>query len=645
MDFFQHQDRARRKTLLLVGLLGLAIASLIALTTVLMVVILASLQNGGRTSVQIHTQGTGLFALSGGILTPELLLTLATGVITVVLLGSLYKWLQLRSGGRAIAEALGGQLLLPDSTRANERKILNVVEEMAIAAGLPVPPVYLLDEDGINAFAAGYQPQDAVIGITRGAINLLTRDELQGVVAHEFSHILYGDMRLNSHLVSALHGILVIGLLGRLLLRGSHRTGRRSKGEGGVAIVGLGLLAIGYTGIFFGNLIKAAVSRQREYLADAAAVQFTRNPQGIAGALQKIGGFMPGSRLHHPNADEFSHLYFGPARRQLGGLLATHPPLAERIRRLQPHWHGAFPVVTPPPGTTLAAADSSSSDSTPTDGPHARSSHTALLAASAIDSAVASAGNLREPQLQQARQLLDQLPERLITSVRTPFGAEAVVYALLLDPDPARRDAQLQQLHGSSHPASFRQLPQVLDDLQQARPTWRLPLLELALPVLKQLSEPQFGVFKRNLAALIRSDGSVSLREWSTYRMVTHNLQPPAARHNLLQLAQAAVAAQMLLSFMAHTSPHPAAAYRAGAAELDLTLPLLAPPACRLPQVDAALVQLRQLRPLHKPRLLKALGRCICQDQQIAVEEAEIFRAIADSLNCPVPLLTPAAPD
>ena len=281
----------------------------------------------------------------------------------IILVGTLYKTWRLSGGGHNVARLLGGRPVDPNTSDAQERRVLNIVEEMAIASGLPVPTVYLLDnEEGINAFAAGFTPQDAVIGVTRGTIELLSRDELQGVIAHEFSHIFNGDMRLNLRLMGVLHGILVIALVGYFILRLSVRgASSRRKGGGAAAIipmVGLALLVIGYVGVFFGRVIKSAVSRQREFLADASAVQFTRNPGGIGGALKKIGGLTEGSVVMSPNAEQVSHFFFsdgkfGKVRRAFSGVtpfnfLATHPSLRDRIRRIEPSWNGRYPETVEP---------------------------------------------------------------------------------------------------------------------------------------------------------------------------------------------------------------------------------------------------------------------------------------------------------
>ena len=324
-DFFTHQDQARRNTTRLEVLFVLAVLALILSIDLLLAATLGYLARDPRT-------GAVDWSLA---FDPGIVVLSALGTLSVVGGGSLFKTAQLRSGGHVVAEELGGRRLHPDTADPTEQKILNVVEEMAIASGTATPPVFLLDsEQGINAFAAGFTPSDAVIGITRGAAERLTRDELQGVVAHEFSHILNGDMRLNIRLMGILHGILIIGMLGYFILRmtaSSGRGRRSSRGGGGGAVVailalGAGLMAVGFFGTLFGNLIKAAVSRQREFLADASAVQFTRQPSGLAGALKKISGLAAGSRIENPNAPEASHMFFGRATGGFAGLFSTHPP-------------------------------------------------------------------------------------------------------------------------------------------------------------------------------------------------------------------------------------------------------------------------------------------------------------------------------
>jgi len=296
---------------------------------------------------------------------PELFMQVAGVTVVIIAIGSLCKLAKLRKGGKAIAIALGGRALTNPSSDADERELQNIVEEMSIASGLNAPAIYVLDnEPGINAFAAGFTTEDAVIGVTKGAMRLLTRDELQGMIAHEFSHILNGDMRLNLRLVSWIHGIMWIALVGQAVLRAARacvmwnsESDLKKAGLGLFffgSIVGAVVYGLGSMGALFGRLIKSAVSRQREFLADAAAVQFTRNPLGLANALKKIGGLADGSRLRSPLAPEASHMFFGNGLRgSWFGFFSTHPSLKKRIKLLDPSFDGRFPQVMMLPGSLL----------------------------------------------------------------------------------------------------------------------------------------------------------------------------------------------------------------------------------------------------------------------------------------------------
>src|SRR5690554_5144476 len=308
MNFFEQQAQARRSTTRLVVLFAMAVVGIV------LAIDLAVAAVAGPN--------WGLLAFT----------TLAT--LAVIGLGSLYRLASLRGGGDSVALQFGGTPVPQDTTDASLRRLRNVVEEISIASGVPVPSLYVLEnEAAINAFAAGYSPDDAAVAVTRGALDRLNRDELQGVIAHEFSHILNGDMRLNIRLMGVLFGILVLALIGRKIIEGSR--GRGSRGAGGVLVAALGLMVVGYIGLFFARLIKAGVSRRRESLADASAVQFTRQTAGLAGALKKIGGYEAGSYLRAADPEEVSHMLFSPGAR-LASLFATHPPLTERIRALDP---------------------------------------------------------------------------------------------------------------------------------------------------------------------------------------------------------------------------------------------------------------------------------------------------------------------
>jgi len=639
MNFFEHQDRARRNTNHLIILLILAVLFLVAITTLLFAAFTYFSQEHYSAD---SGETVGLWQGIINALSLETFIWIALGVSSVVALGSLFRFFQLRAGGKAIAEAMGGRLLSGNTVDADERKILNVVEEMAIASGAAVPPVYLIEDDAINAFAAGYHPQDAVIGITRGCIHVLSRDELQGVIAHEFSHIFHGDMRINMRLISLLHGILVIGLIGEFLIRsaGNRNMRRSSKDNSPAAIMalGLGLLVIGYSGIFFGNLIKAAVSRQREFLADASAVQFTRNPDGIAGALKKIGGSSYGSQLQNEHAAEFSHMYFGQGIKSFFTLMATHPPLEDRIKRIQPNWDGEFAETTYIRSKTSADEPGAMgfSEGTPTN-----SNATAVID---IDATLNQIAQPTPAQVEYARDLISVIPVPLKEAAQVPFSAQGLVFGLLLDRHSGLRNQQLALLSEQLTAADVNDLNNIITAAADIDANLRLPLIELCLSSLKQLSADQQRAFISCLNVLINADNKISLMEWAIYRIVLHNTlihNKPVRNRNLRDLQ---TECQLLLSVLAYAGARSEEdarkAFMQAQAVLNFSAMTLLPRSnIKLADADKALEQLNLTKPLQKPKLLKAMSLCILHDGQVTITEAELFRAIADSLDCPIPPL------
>lgn len=631
MNFFEQQDRAQRNTGRLVLLMALAVTSLIAITSLA----LSLIWRFWGDSSQYGYRPVGVdWGMVGDV---------AVVVIGVVLLGSLYKSLQMGAGGKVVAERLGGRLINLEPRGIEEQRLLNVVEEMAIASGIPVPPVYVLEDIGINAFAAGLTPQNAVIGITRGAIGLLSRDELQGVIAHEFSHIFHGDMRLNTRLVSLLHGILLLGLIGGFILRNlsGSRSSRSDRNNSAAAIIAVGvtLWVLGYAGTFFGNLIKAAVSRQREFLADASAVQFTRNPDGIGGALKKIGGHAPGSQLQAARAAEFSHMYFGAGVLQaLSGWMATHPPLEERIRRVEPGWDGQFPVVrwVEPQTSVEAPADP----------------RQLILGAviaeqysqAAAEQSIAAIGQPGQAHVLQAQVTLQRLPQALKNAAHSAIGAQALVYGLLLGRDAEQQTRQLALLRPELEPAQLGVIEVLRDELTNLEPGLRLPLLELALPALKQLDQAAFASMKGRLIRLIKADNRIELLEWTLLRIVERHVEGPRVHGGKLHLLELAEEATVLLSALAHAghtdTQQAAEAFAAAGPELPYDgLTLRNAAQADLKALSAALDRLSQLQPLQKPRLLKAMARSVTHDERITPAEAELMRAVAETLDCPMPPL------
>lgn len=649
MNFFEHQDQARRNTRRLVVLFALAVIAIVAAVYLAVVLILF---------------GSELRAVTGGVdlWAPRLLLPVTAATLLVIGAGSGYKTLQLSDGGAAVGRLLGGRPLDPNTSDLEERRILNVVEEMAIAAGTPVPDVYLLDgERSINAFAAGRTRDDAVIGVTRGTTTLLSRDELQGVVAHELSHVLNGDMRLNLRLMGVLHGILVISMIGYFVMRsgGGGRTRRRGKGGGGaIVLLGLALYVIGWIGVFFGRLIKAGVSRQREYLADAAAVQFTRNPLGIGGALRKIGGHRPGSRIENRRAEEASHLFFSDAlKKHFLGMTATHPPLDERIRRIDPSFDGTFPEVAWPEEAAEAPA------AAPERPRHAVPDVVggAVLAgagmgAGAAGGMVDSVGTLDPAHVAFAAALLADLPSRLLDAARDPASARALVFAVLLDPERAVRVRQLEALRGAAEPAVVEEARGLSDDLGELAPEARIPLLDLALPALRRMSPEQYRSFRASVDALARADGRISLFEYALHRMLLRHLDPrfgetkePAVQYYGLQgLADELSCLLSLLVRAGHAGDEEAAAeaFAAAARELEGTgadVSLQSREACDLKSFDRALDKLALAAPRLRRQVLQAAVAAVAHDREVTAEEGELLRAVADGLDCPVPPFLRAA--
>ncbi len=637
MNFFRSQDDARRNTGRLVTLFLLAIFSLIVLTNLLVMFVFG------------YFNAEQFGSLEPGHLVAQIdwhaFLIIGAAVTVVILLGSLYKILALAGGGQRVAEMLNAELVVADGDFRKQR-LLNVVEEMAIASGTPVPPVYLLDEDGINAFAAGYKPGDAIIGVTRGAIEKLSREQLQGVIAHEFSHVLNGDMRLNIRLIGLLHGILLIGMIGYYILRSSSHS-RRSRDSGGAAVLGLGLVVIGYAGTFFGNLIKAAVSRQREFLADASAVQFTRNPDGIAGALKRIGGDNVGSIIENPSGAQISHALFSQGiKTWLGNLYATHPPLERRIYAVTPDWDGEFDYSMPP--DTQTPPDDGGATPPPT-GKQQFATMAAVAAAMTSGAIIDQTGQPTPSHLEYARKLIRDLPSEFSTAVNDPYAARAVIYFLLLDKDRAVHLEQLAHLKSSADKGVYEETMKLAKAGIELRKEYRLPLVDMALATLHQLSPNQYRLFRQNLDVLIEIDSKITLREWSIRKIVTHHLDPvfmakPGSAHQNLRLKQAADACAVLLSVLVYSGQQRGlsndAAFNQAASQLkDLKITLLDKSTINLDRLNRALDRLAMLKPLEKPGLLKACAACITADEEITSNEVEIYRAISAILDCPVPPL------
>ncbi len=672
MDFFEHQEQAKRKTGRLVLLFTLAVAFLIAglyfVVRGVMIYVLGLNPYAHLEFEKSANPGTGV--LHWELLwrwDPETFMWVTLFTLAIVVFGSMYKIVQLQTGGAAVATSLGGRLIARSTKNPQERQVLNVVDEMAIASGITSPPVYFLDDEpGINAFAAGFAPKDAVIGVTRGTVELLSRQELQGVIAHEFSHIFNGDMRLNIQITGFIHGILVIGLIGQTLLRmtyggNRHRYGTRRDGKATLVLfaIGAAVMAIGYLGVFFGNMIKGAVSRQREFLADASAVQFTRYPAGITGALKKIGGFAEGSVMLNPQSMTISHMFFSQGLvGGLNNLLATHPPLLERIRRIEPRFSGRFPLVKLPEresaaqpiaGMTAAAVAPALAPAPPPLPPATPAAAATRVMTQALPDPIALIGNPTAAHLDYAHSLLESLAAPVREAAHDPYGARALVYALLLSGDPEVRNAQLSKLEDKADPAVYQEISRLQASMATLTPARRLPLLDMIVPTLAQLSPQQYRVFRNNVRAMIHADREVELFEWMLQQVLLRHLDPKFRRmkkptvqyYSLKRLGEPCSMLLSALAYQAHHSDGQAAqAFRDGAPHLGIeNLSLQPRKLCGLPVVGHALTTLAQCSPREKRKLLRACAACILADEEVTVEEAELLRAVADALDCPMPPL------
>ncbi|HCG9184830.1 TPA: M48 family metallopeptidase [Vibrio parahaemolyticus] len=614
MDFFHHQDTARQRTGLLVMLFTLAVLAITGLVSVI--------------SIGIYFYFTGEPFTTQSIISYCLLSFV--GVLLVVSISSFIRLSELNAnGGRGVAESIGGKLISTDTSNAKHRQLLNVVEEMSIASGIPVPPVYVMTEEhGINAFAAGMSIDDAVIGVTQGALDAFSRDELQGVIAHEFSHILNGDMRLNTRLIGALFGITCIAHFGHLILDNSNSTRHVSrsssdsnKGFAVIILIAIVCLVLGWLGTLFGNMIKAAISRQREFLADASAVQFTRNDQGIAGALKKIGSNVQGSTLNTKASDEMSHMMFGQSKLSgFSSLFATHPPLDERIRRIEPNWDGIY-------------AQHSHAQSTAFD--NEQVSGFAVGGGSPASQSASPSEQLSET----GQQLISQLPPELVDIAREPYSARFVAFALIFDGSDIQREMIKSYVPLASQSTL---LPWLDYDLPLHL---RFPLLELALPALKSLSEAQKISLCKVLRELSETDNQYSLAEWCVINLLEKQLLASFGfikQHKTLkQLEESVFWLLRELAWVSHSQADKAQrAYHCALAHLGFPEVKLEPANSNWHLSRAALELLLQLKPKDRRIFVKACRLAIESDGEITVAEGELYRVIACFLEVPEPPLT-----
>ena len=605
MNFYEHQDRAQNRTKLIVFLFFVAVFCIVA-------IIVAPV--GFLSEWDI---GTVLIAL----------------VVCLLIIGgaSLCKLIQLRGGGSTVAEMLGGVPISLHGKNNSEQRVQNIVEEMAIASGSPVPQLYIVEDSGINAFAAGWSADDAVIGVTRGCIEKLNRDELQGVIAHEFSHISHGDTRINIRLIGVIFGIMAIGITGWVLvrfvgpavLRSSSRS-RSKEGAGGAAI-GLGIIVgglflalCGAVGTFFGRMIQAAVSRQREFLADASAVQYTRNPEGIGGALRKIGGLTPMKRITS-DVSQCNHIYFSQAMR---AVFASHPPIEERIARVE-----GIDV------STLDAPDRVYSEE--------QSEVISSFSSSSVERSVAGGAGAGVIHMECAKSVIKKINPFVREAISDPWSARIVIYALLA----RNNDESLQLLKQILSSSEFGVFTKLAPIVASQGPIVRLPLIDLAAPVLRRLSKPQKDLFIKAIIDVSQADKNIDFVEWMTITVLKKHLYGGDISKTKTRGAGISLyvkSLSVLLGMLAYSGTrddkNSATGYTLAMEFLGLEFEMPSINSCTLKNIQTAIGELRSMKFVDRQLYLRACVICASSDGKITIAEGEAIRVIGDSLDCPIPL-------
>ena len=664
MDFFAAQELRRKKTKWLVLMYVAAVSLIIiGIYAVIMIALGFAVPKEG---------GTGPVFFN-----PIVFVIVA--IVNVVVIGgaSLYKTSELRSGGQQIASMMGGVRVPASTTDLAERRLLNVVEEMALASGVSVPPVYIMaNEPGINAFAAGYSPADAVIGVNRGTIEQLNRDELQGVIAHEFSHILNGDMRMNIRLIGILFGIQMLAMIGYFILRafgatgGGRSRGNNDKGGGAIAAimaVALAFLVFGSIGQFFARMIKASISRQREYLADASAVQFTRYPEGLGGALKMIGSSSTGSAIQSKEAEELSHMFFANGfSSKLLGLFSTHPPLVPRIQKMDQRFEGDFKSYLSVRQKMAAARDKKRQEEKKTRQPMTpigKMFPKEIAERFSIDPEIllATIGSPNIEDVQRSRELIGELPDSVSQAAHHPYSARCVAFATLMSDDASMRKQQLKLIGEKEGARTNETTLKLLPVVEQLNLVFRLPVLEMIQGSLSDLSPEQYVRFRDTVSGLVQLDNKTSLFEF----VVRHHLlmhldrrfnvsRPPTIKYEKtnalvreIELMLSAFASASITGSILEDSEAPdpevvQQSYRiamqvagfGNAAESKAKLK-----SWEVSQLEVCMQKLHRGSPTVKKQFLNAAAVLITFDHEITVAEAEFFRAVAESLDCPVPML------
>lgn len=637
MNFFEYQEQARRQSRWLVFLFILAVITIVVVIDLAILIAFGVMDIEQQQSLlSMQTLKANLSVLAGGAVVTALVIAIA----------SLFKTAALRSGGGKVARDLGGVLVEADARDPLRRRLYNVVEEIALASGIPVPEIYVLEqESAINAFAAGFTPADAAVAVTRGALDKLSRNELQGVIAHEFSHIFNGDMRLNIRLMGALFGILVLSLIGRRVLHGSYYVGRSKNSNGGaIVLLAIAVTLVGYIGLFFGRWIKSAVSRQREYLADASAVQFTRDPDGIAGALKKIAIYSDASYLN-VESEEVSHMLFGAGEQM--SMFSTHPPMNERIKRIDGSYRPEDLVQL---AKSIQRKEQAEAELAEKEQKSTRQGAGSMFDA---DSLVDQIGNPDFSRILMAAALAASIPEEISTAAHSNQWATEVLFYCLMDGDMELREQQLLAVATNMGGDSETRVRGLLDASPELAREQRLPLLEVSLPELKRRPPDYVKKVLATIKALSEVDGQTDVFEYLLAKIIAQHLWESAnpqsvkmsGKKHLKQLQNQALDVIAVLALHGNAGAEGIQkAYRSGSAELGLGSNIPMPDVGDWADtLDKALPDLDRLKPADKGQFVKALIATVMTDNRVAVSEMELLRVVCSVIHVPLPMITGGA--
>ncbi|MDX8377615.1 MAG: M48 family metalloprotease [Mariprofundales bacterium] len=667
MKFLKHKKAAQRNTRRLIVLFAIGVAILVALTYIFITILGPFFALGLVFTSALFSMDVNNFSANNILISLDafghpifwnwprfIFVVLAVGCIIGA--GSMYKLNKLhQQGGRGIARLLNGQLLRRNSTDVLELRLRNVVEELAIVTGIPAPTIYIIPTIGINAFAAGFGRGKAIIGVSNDCLILLNREQLQAVLAHEFSHIIQGDMQLNMRMLGLLYGITLISEIGMMLAVGTHtRTPMYEKKHNPsnvryaipqlaiinffIAILGFLMIFAGIIGIIISDLIKRGISRQREFMADASAVEITRNPRALASALKVVGGFeesTPTPKYSAATHSQLSHFFF---HHQVsmdfsGHWYNTHPPLAERIRRLEPSFHGTFPKVV------LATIEADNM----------------RMAFAEISGNIPIKSNSQNSTpVQNAGYILSTIPTRIKKVLHDPVSAAPLVYALLLDSEKTVRNQQLKWLqkheYNSDMPVgTVQQLLAIYPIIRSCNANLRLPMLDLVLPALQLMDAKQYKIFRYAVKNMMEADNKISLFEYCLHLLLVHHLDDSFGKgwdvvRSQYPLSVMLPACRVILAMMAHHGAKEEGFIygmmimkneitECALSEADRTLPTCP----SIAKLDRSLKKIARVQEPLRLRLLEACAACVKSDGIVATSEGELLRVIADSLDCPVP--------